>query len=231
MWNRRATPRRRPPNRSWCHFPCRSSTSWPPSDQLGPALLAKSGLDQDTAPLGTDVLETLATNLDDAPRATSPGVLLPTDKSLAQPIALGVDDWSLVWGGRLPATSVDRLTELVVADSYQPIDRSGAICVVAMFEAASPADAAFVLQRMQTWAAAAPAQSQATATQVDDTRVQLVTCDPGADASGSLQPGAAQALVAASDRAPVHLIRGQSRKLMNCSGMPMSLAFSNAITD
>jgi hypothetical protein len=114
---------------------------------------------------------------------------------LAAPIPLGVDDWSLVWGARLPESTVDRMASVVVADSYRPIDRAGVICVVGVFETVSAADAAFVLSAMQTWVGASPAAAQASATSVGETRVQLRTCDPGAEASTAPLPGAVDALI------------------------------------
>jgi hypothetical protein len=106
-----------------------------------------------------------------------------------------VDDWSLVWGSRLPQTTVDQLVSIVVADSYRPIDRGGLICAVAVFETTNPTDTATVLAAMQTWAAAGPPNAQSTVAQLSDTRVQFSSCDPGADAATVPQPGNVDALI------------------------------------
>ena len=41
-------------------------------------------------------------------------------RSLAPPIPLGVDDWSLVWGSRLSQSTVDQLASIVVAGLVPP---------------------------------------------------------------------------------------------------------------
>ena len=133
--------------------------------------------------------------LDDGARPTASGALQVGDRSLAPPIALGVDDWSLVWGSRLPQSTVDQLASIVVADSFRPIDRAGLTCAVAVFETANPTDGATVLAAMQTWAAASPAAAQTTVTQLAETRTQLSSCDPGADAATVPQAGDVDAVI------------------------------------
>jgi hypothetical protein len=114
---------------------------------------------------------------------------------MAPPTALGVDDWSLVWGSRLPPSTVDQLASIVVADSFRPIDRGGLICAIAVFETTNAADGAAVLAAMQTWVAASPPGAQATVTQLAETRTQLTACDPGASAAIAPQPGNVDALI------------------------------------
>jgi hypothetical protein len=164
-------------------------------DDLGEALLSSAGVDPTTARFGAPYPENVGAALDDAARPTASGALQVGDRSLAPPVALGVDDWSLVWGARLPPSTVDQLASIVVADSFRPIDRAGLICVVAVFETANPTDAATVLAAMQTWAAASPATAQSTVSQLADTRVQLSSCDPGADAATVPQPGDVDAII------------------------------------
>jgi hypothetical protein len=164
-------------------------------EQLGEPLLAAADIDPASVTFDTPYPETLADALDDRPLPTASGALLDGDSSLATPAALGTDDWSLVWGARLPQSTVDRLVAVVAGDSYRPIDRAGVTCVVAVFESTSPTDAQYVLASMQAWVAAAPPASQAVTTLVSDTRVQLVTCDPGAEASTAPQPGVVDGLI------------------------------------
>ena len=103
--------------------------------------------------------------------------------------------WSLVWGARLPQPTVDQLVSIVVADSYRAIDRGGLICAIAAFQTANATDTATVLAAMQTWAAAGPPTAQAAVAQLSDTRIQLSTCDPGAEAASVPQPGDVDALI------------------------------------
>jgi hypothetical protein len=153
------------------------------TESLGSALLIGAGIDPATFTFESQIPAYLTAQLDDAPATTSGAVLQEGERALADPISLGVDDWSLVWGTRLPASTVDRLTEVVGADSYRPFDRAGVTCVGAVFESASPGDGGFVLSAMATWAAGAPPESQAVATSLSETLVQLISCDPGVTAA------------------------------------------------
>jgi hypothetical protein len=164
-------------------------------DHLGEALLTAAGVDPATVRFGTPLPDNLGASIDDAGSVTSSGALQVGDRSLGAPVALGVDDWSLVWGARLPQPTVDQLVSIVVADSYRAIDRGGLICAVAAFQTANPTDTATVLAAMQTWAAAGPPTAQAAVAQLSDTRIQLSTCDPGAEAASVPQPGDVDALI------------------------------------
>jgi hypothetical protein len=149
------------------------------TEVLGSSLLTAAGADPATATFDTELPADLSFHLDDAAATTTAGVLQGGERPLADPISIGVDDWSLAWATRLPATTVVRLAEVVGADSYRPFDRGGVTCVAGVFETTTDTDAGFVLSAMATWAAAAPVESQATATSLSATLVQLITCDPG----------------------------------------------------
>ena len=164
-------------------------------DDLGEALLSAAGVDPAAARFGVAFPDDVGAALDDGARPTASGALQVGDRSLAPPIALGVDDWSLVWGSRLPQPTVDQLASIVVADSFRPIDRGGLTCAIGVFETANPIDGATVLAAMQTWAAASPAGAQTTVTQLAETRTQLSSCDPGADATTVPQAGAVDAVI------------------------------------
>jgi hypothetical protein len=153
------------------------------TEVLGEALLRASGADTATFTFGSELPPGLPAGFDDAAATTTAGVLQVGERSLADPISIGVDDWSLVWGTGLPADTVDRLTEVVGADSYRPFDRGGVICVAGVFETANPTDAGFVLSAMATWAASAPVEAQATVSSLSDTLAQLISCDPGIEAA------------------------------------------------
>ena len=173
----------------------RSSTSWRRSTISARRCCQRPASTRRRRGSATPYPDNVGAALDDGARPTASGALQVGDRSLAPPVALGVDDWSLVWGARLPQPTVDQLASIVVADSFRPIDRGGLICAIAVFETANPTDAATVLAAMQTWAAAAPAGAQSTVTQLADTRVQLSSCDPGADAATVPQPGDVDALI------------------------------------
>ena len=148
-------------------------------DQLGGAILAAAGAEPDTVELGDVVPDGIYGVLDDAPVRAVAATLLPEDRPLADPMAIGVDDWALVWGARLPTAAVGRLVEIVRSDSYQPIARGGTVCFISVFETATEANATTVLGSMQLWAQRGPIESGAVATQVGPRRIQLESCDPG----------------------------------------------------
>jgi hypothetical protein len=164
-------------------------------DRLGEAILLGSGVDPTNLVVGR-YPDAIYGALNDDPVNTAAGLLLPGDRSLADPVALGTDDWSLVWATRLPSSTVERLVDAVTADSYRPIDRGGTRCFVSVFQTADETAAAFVLTALGQWSAAAPAGSGAAATVLSTTRIQLEACDPGADAALSPDPGSVDVLIA-----------------------------------
>ena len=164
-------------------------------NQLGEAILVDAGVDPATAVAGVRS-EAIATALADTIQPLATAVALaPGDIPSADPVALGNDDWSLVWDAHLPSSTVSQLLAIVTANSYQPFGRSGTTCVSGVFETANDVDGGAVLIALQQWAVAAPPTSQVMVSAVTTTRVQLVTCDPGAEALSTLDPSSADALV------------------------------------
>ena len=133
--------------------------------------------------------------LDDEPMRTASGLLRPGEQELAEAVALGADDWSLVWGAYLTPTAVDLLLDAVIADSFRPIDRQGTTCFLGVFQTASVVDGTQVFSSLASWARAAPVASQAAATQLSSTRVQLEACDAGTSASGPAEVTAVDELI------------------------------------
>jgi hypothetical protein len=147
--------------------------------------------------LATALAATPTASLGDALGTAPEAALAPGDVPLAGPFALGIDDWTLVWGNRLPADSVDTLVAATTADSVRTFERAGTTCVGAVFEAGNDMFAAALLLDLGAWAAAAPVESQATVTQLAPTYVQLTTCDPGAAVTQTLNPAAVDSVVTA----------------------------------
>lgn len=162
---------------------------------LGESILVAADLDPASLSVGEPYPESIGDAFDDDPMTTASALLQPGERSLADPVALGNDDWALVWSTRLPGPTVDRLVEEVVADSYRPINREGRTCVVGVFQTADEQGGGSVLAAMSSWASAAPAASSAVATQLGPTRVQLEVCDPGAENGVAAPAGVADALI------------------------------------
>jgi hypothetical protein len=150
--------------------------------ELGTALLATADLSPTTFEFGMPFPETLVDALDDTPSRAVPPVLREGDIAADPPVALGVDDWGLVWGAKLPASSVDRMTEVLQRDVYRTFTRGTASCFVAVFETDTQPRGSLLLSALVGWSSNSPAQAQAVATQLTPTSVQLEACDPGIEA-------------------------------------------------
>ncbi len=162
---------------------------------LGEPILASVGATASELTLGGPYPDGVTNALDDEPNTAASALIQPGEVSVAPPMALGTDDWSLVWGARLPETTVDALVAQVVADSYRPVDRGGTVCVIAVFQTADDASGSSVFTSMLAWTAGAPPASQAVATQLSSTRVQLEVCDPGVDGGSAPNIGVVDALI------------------------------------
>lgn len=162
---------------------------------LGEAILLAAGIDPATLPADTPYPDVITTALDDAPVLSPGGILREGDVALAPPVALGIDDWSLVWSTRLPSTTVTAMRERVVADSYRPLDRNGTACFIGVFRTTDEASSAALFAELGLWAASAPATSQAAATKLDATGVQLEACDPGAVGAVPANPDVVASLI------------------------------------
>jgi hypothetical protein len=107
--------------------------------------------------------------------------LLPNDAvALGEPVALGAEGWRLIWQSRLPARTVNQLGPLLLTDAYQPVMLGSSSCFFAVLETRDAEDGATLLASMNSWAAGAPTESAAIASQVSPTRVEIQACDPGA---------------------------------------------------
>lgn len=165
------------------------------SEVLGGAVLDAAGIDPATATFDLPDTAALAAALDDGATAAQPGALQVGERKLADPVAIGLDDWSLVLAQRLPVTTVEQLASMIVADSYQPIDRNGVTCVIGTFATATSPEADVLLVELTNWVNASPIESQATATRLGDATVQLSTCDPGPAVAITPNPDAVRLVI------------------------------------
>lgn len=162
---------------------------------LGEAILIGADIDPASHTFASPAIDDLESVLADDAVNTASGLLQPGDRSLSDSVALGTDDWSLVWATRLPESTVIRLVDEVTADSYRTVDRDGATCAIGVFETATEVDGGSVFSSMLIWAAAAPPASQAVATQIGPTRVQIEACDPGVTGGVAGNPGVVDDLI------------------------------------
>jgi hypothetical protein len=115
-----------------------------------------------------------------------PGPIAPLGASLAEgetlsapAVALSSDDWRLVLGARVSPGVADAVVEALTANSYATFDRAGTACFAAVFQFGDAASAQAGIDGVGAWVAALPVGSQAVATPVDFTTLQVVGCDPG----------------------------------------------------
>ena len=149
-------------------------------ERLGESILTAAGIDPAALQLGAAYPDAIYGVLGDSPISAPSVPLQAGEQPLADAIALGIDDWSLVWGSQLPAVTADRLATIVTSDSYRPIDRNGTTCFVAVLQTATEANGASLFSAMQLWALRVPVGSHALTTRLGPARVQLEACDPGA---------------------------------------------------
>ena len=147
------------------------------TDSIGPMLV--EGL---TDPRPGDELPASIDRLDDAAVLAVGGLRQPGDQQILEPVALGADDWALIWGARLSPAIVGEMADALVADSYSVVNRSGVTCFLAVFQTEMDVAGASMLANATSWASGAGAGAQAVATQLGPDRVQVEACDPGADA-------------------------------------------------
>ena len=167
---------------------------------LGEAILIGADVDPATVTFASPATDDLGDVLADDAVNTPSGTLQPGDRSLSDSVALGTDDWSLVWATRLPESTVIQLVDEVTADSYRTVERAGTPCAIGVFETATEAAGGSVFSSMLIWAAAAPPASQAVATQIGPTRVQIDACDPGVAGGVAGNPGVVDDLVERQQR-------------------------------
>ncbi len=164
-------------------------------DQLGEAVLVSAGVDVERVAFGDRSLDGRRDWLHDQPIIGLAPQLQADDRPVSAPVALGIDDWTLVWGSRLPAATVDELARIVAGDSYQPIVRNGGVCFAGVFQTTNEVAGSSLFTAMQQWVASSAAGSQAAASQLDLNTVQIEACDPGPAASTIPDPGAVDSLI------------------------------------
>ena len=163
--------------------------------RLGPAILVASGVDPAQVEFADASFDAGHDWLDDQPVIGLDPLLRADDRALAAPVSLGVDDWTLVWGARVPAETVDRLSTLLVGDSFQPFLREGAVCFAGVFQTGNETAGGSLFTAMQLWATGSAVGAQAVASQIDLNTVQIEACDPGAGTPTIPDPATIDSLI------------------------------------
>ena len=159
-------------------------------DSIGAALV-----DEVTSPRPTDPLPPVVARLDDGATTTPGGLRQPGDQQVLEPVALGSDDWALIWGARLSPAVASQMVAEIRSDSYSVVSRAGVTCFVAVFQTGSDTAGAALLANLTSWTASAPVDAQATTAQLGPDRVQFEACDPGADAASVPSVGAVDLVI------------------------------------
>ncbi len=127
----------------------------------------------------------VAGSLDDRTGLAPEPQLAEGDEPTAAAMSLGSDDWFLVLAGRIPVESADEAVDLIAADRYQPILRSGRACVYGTFQTATPELTAQLRGFFDIWVTVGPAEAEAFTFDVSDDTFGLFSCDPGTAAVSS----------------------------------------------
>jgi hypothetical protein len=160
------------------------------TDSVGAALL-----DGVAAARPGDPLPASAARLDDGATPALGGLRQPGDQQVLEPVALGPDDWALIWGTRLSPSMASQMADSLTADSYSVVNRSGVTCFIAVFQTSTEATGASLLADLTAWASGAGAGTQAAASQLGPNRVQVEACDPGATATTAPSAGAVDLVI------------------------------------
>lgn len=147
-------------------------------DSIGAALVEGA-----SEPRPGDPLPPAANRLADEPVQAVGGLRQPGDQQVLEPVALGADDWALVWASRLPPSVVGQMVDSLAADSYSVVSRSGVTCSIAVFQTDTAEAGTSLLANLTSWATRAAPGTGAIATQLGPDRVQVEACDPGASAA------------------------------------------------
>lgn len=108
------------------------------------------------------------------------GAVLSEGEALAAPaVALSSDDWRLALGARVSSDVADAVVTALTANSYGTFARAGTVCFASVFQFGDAASAQGGIDGIVAWVAALPVASQAVATPIDFTTLQVVGCDPG----------------------------------------------------
>ena len=108
------------------------------------------------------------------------GAVLSDGEALSAPaVALSSDDWRLALGARVSPDVADAVVTALTANSYGTFDRAGTVCFASVFQFGDAASAQGGIDGIAAWVAALPVASQAVATPIDFTTLQVVGCDPG----------------------------------------------------
>jgi hypothetical protein len=122
---------------------------------------------------------------------------VPEGAEVIEEGVFGALDWYVVLASRVDAKAALAVVDQWAGDSYVTYDDGGKVCVAGRYQAvdAQGADAVFAL--FDEWTTSMG--DAADATEVDDTTVELVSCDPGSDAvvGTSASPDALLAVPAA----------------------------------
>jgi hypothetical protein len=160
------------------------------ADRLGEALIDGAS---DVRP--GDPLPAAASRLAEETAAVVGGLLQPGDQQVLAPVALGADDWTLIWSARLSPAVVGPMADSLVADSYSVVSRAGVTCFVAVFQTDSEVTASALLANLTTWVGGAAEGTSATVTPLAPDRVQLEGCDPGSTVTITPAPGATDLVI------------------------------------
>jgi hypothetical protein len=169
---------------------------WSAHDTLGGPLVAAAGPEAATWSYGGTYPDDVLTATDVRHALAVAGPPPDGTESLAEPVSLGIDNWSLIWRNRLPERTVERLATLVTADAYRPVQRGSTQCFVGTFETGSETATADLLGSLSLWVSNGPVGAGATATLVAPTQIELFSCDPGVEAGYVVDPSAVTAILA-----------------------------------
>jgi hypothetical protein len=147
-----------------------------------------------TTPLA-DLTDGIGPIQDQLPPLASAAVIAPGDTVSVAALEKDRSYWYLVFAGYLDSNTAYAASEAIIDSSLTTVQRSGTTCVYSTFSGGDVTATATLRAALESMVAAMPAEMTPTFSVNPDGGLQVVSCDPGAQAATKSRLGVARALV------------------------------------
>ncbi len=131
----------------------------------------------------------------DAPKLAGTPTLIDGDVIVATPTTEDRSFWYLVFAGYLDAPTSFAASEAVIENALTVVERSGTTCAYATFSGGDSEQTATLRSAVESWVAAVPAEFTSSFSVTPDGMLQMSSCDPGTQVTGTNRLGVARELI------------------------------------
>ena len=133
--------------------------------------------------------------VDAALEPATPATLVAGDVAVGSPASMDRSFWYLVFAGFVDAPTAYAASESIVESSLTVADRAGTTCAYATFSGGDMIQTPTLRAAMESWVATLPVTMAGAFSVGADGGLQMVSCDPGAQAPPPTRLGVATELV------------------------------------